>query len=81
MKDRAFKTLAGCPAVTENALSIAAVKVAKTVDMDTHTLFIGEVIAAETLKDGVPLAYEHYKTVKHGKTQKNASTFTPDIKS
>lgn len=77
----AFKTLAGCPAVTENALSITTVKVDKAVDMGTHTLFIGEVAAAETLKDGVPLTYEHYKTVKHGKTQKNAATFTPDIKS
>jgi ferric-chelate reductase [NAD(P)H] len=76
----AFKTLAGCPAVTENALSITTVKVDKTVDMDTHTLFIGEVIAAEALKDGVPLTYDHYKTVKHGKTQKNATTFTPDVK-
>jgi len=76
----AFKNLAGCPAVTENVLSIMTVKVEKAVDMDTHTLFIGEVTAAETLKDGVPLTYDHYKTVKHGKTQKNATTFTSDSK-
>ncbi|OGS56804.1 MAG: hypothetical protein A3J79_08590 [Elusimicrobia bacterium RIFOXYB2_FULL_62_6] len=74
----AFKTLGGCPAVTENALSIATVRVEKAVDIGTHTLFIGEVIAAETLKDGTPLTYEYYKAVKHGKTQKNATTFVAD---
>lgn len=74
----AFKTLAGCPAVTENALAALTVKVEKTVDMGTHTLFIGEVIAAETLKDGVPLTYNYYKAVKHGKTQKNATTYAPE---
>ncbi|MBU2573849.1 MAG: flavin reductase family protein [Elusimicrobia bacterium] len=74
----AFKTLAGCPAVTENALAIVTIRAAQAVDMGTHTLFIGEVIAAETLKDGVPLTYDHYKSVKHGKTQKNAATFMPE---
>jgi len=75
-----FKTLGGCPAVTEHSLSIATVKVNTAVDMATHTLFIGAVTAAETLKDGVPLTYEYYKTVKHGMTQKNATTFTPATK-
>lgn len=71
----AYKTLAGCPAVTENALAIAAVKVEQAVDVGTHTLFIGQVVAAEPLKDGAPLTYEYYKAVKHGKTQKNATTY------
>lgn len=76
----AHKRLGGCPAVTEHALSIFTVRVDRTVDMGTHTLFIGEVTAAETLKDGVPLTYEHYRTVMRGKTQKNATTFFPEAK-
>lgn len=71
----AHKFLGGCPAVTDHALSVFTVKVSKTVDMGTHTLFIGEVAAAETLKDGVPLTYDYYRNVMRGKTQKNATTY------
>jgi len=74
-KDISFKLLAGCPAVTENALAVLAVKTVSTLDMGTHTLFLGEVLAAETLKEGPALTYEYYKAVKHGKTHKNATTF------
>lgn len=70
-----FKTLAGCPAVTDHALSIFTVKACQSVDMRTHTLFFGEVIAAEILKEGPALTYEYYKSVKKGKTHKNATTF------
>lgn len=76
----AHKTLAGCPAVTENALAVMTVKTEQSVDVGTHTLFIGRVIAAETLKDGAPLTYDYYKAVKHGKTQKNATTYQEEAK-
>ncbi len=75
-----YKNLGGCPAITEYALSIFTVRVEKSVDMGTHTLFIGEAIAAETLKAGVALTYDYYKTVKRGKTQKNATTYSPEVK-
>jgi len=73
-----FKTLGGCPAVAENSLAIFTVRVGKKVDMDTHTIFIGAVTAAETLKDGPPLTYAYYKDVKRGKTQKNATTYAAE---
>lgn len=77
-KNRSFKALGGCPAVTENAISAFTVAVDRAVDMGTHTLFMGEVTAAETLREGPPLTYDYYKTVKHGRTQKNATTFAPE---
>ena len=73
-----YKLLGGCPAVTEHALAMFTVRVERTVDMGTHTLFIGEAIAGEKLKEGTPLTYDYYKNVKRGKTQKNATTYTPD---
>ncbi|MCX5786619.1 MAG: flavin reductase family protein [Elusimicrobia bacterium] len=66
----------GCPMVTENALSVFACKVVSSLDIGTHTLFIGEVYDAETLKDGTPLTYDYYRNAKKGKTQKNATTYT-----
>lgn len=76
----AHKTLAGCPAVTEHALAIFTVRVDSAVDMGTHTLFIGEAVAGEKLKDGTPLTYDHYKNVKRGKTHKNATTYAAEVK-
>ena len=70
-----FKMLGGCPAVTQHALAVFTVKVENTLDMGTHTLFLGPVLAAETLSAGPALTYEYYKAVKHGKTHKNATTF------
>ncbi|HAH30760.1 MAG TPA: flavin reductase [Elusimicrobia bacterium] len=72
----AHKFSDSCPIVTENALSVFACKVVSSLDIGTHTLFIGEVYDAETFKEGVPLTYEYYKIVKKGRTQKNATTYT-----
>lgn len=65
----------GCPLLTENALSVLACKVVSSLDIGTHTLFIGEVYDARMLKEGVPLTYDYYRSVKKGKTQKNATTY------
>ena len=72
------KVSEGCPMVTENALSVFACKVVSSLDIGTHTLFIGEVYDAETLNEGTPLTYDYYRNSKKGKTQKNATTYTPN---
>ncbi len=64
-----------CPMLTENALSVFACKVVSSLDIGTHTLFIGAVYDAYTLKEGVPLTYDYYRNIKKGKTQKNATTY------
>lgn len=69
------KDLAGCPVVTENALVVYTVKVENAVDMGTHTLFMGPVVEAETLRDAPALTYDYYKVINHGRTQKNATTY------
>lgn len=72
-----YRMLAGCPAVTQNALAVFTVKAESSVDMGTHTLFLGRVLEAETLAAGPALTYEYYKSVRRGKTHKNATTYSP----
>lgn len=65
----------GCPIVKENTLSYMEVHVVQTVDVGSHTLFIGLVenagICAQN--DDKPLTYEYYHTVIKGKTPKGAT--------
>lgn len=65
----------GLPIIRQHILSALEVEVEQTVDVGTHTLFIG------TVKDGIcmhpqpgqPLTYEYYHTVIKGKTPKGAT--------
>lgn len=64
----------GCPVVTEHTLSYMEVEVCQTVDVGTHTLFIGEVKDAGVLKqNGKALTYAYYHDVIKGKTPKGAT--------
>ncbi len=64
----------GCPVVTEHTLSYMEVEVQQTVDVGTHTLFIGEVKDAGVLKpQGTALTYAYYHNVIKGKTPKGAT--------
>lgn len=64
-----------CPIVTDNTLSFMEAKVINSIDVVTHTVFIGEVIAADILKQGIPLTYANYHLLKKGKSPKTAPTF------
>jgi flavin reductase (DIM6/NTAB) family NADH-FMN oxidoreductase RutF len=64
------------PAVLENTMDIFEIKTDKTVDLGTHTMFIGNAFSAEVLsEDGQPLTYRYYQTVMRGKTPRGATTF------
>ncbi len=65
----------GNPILEENSVAFMEVRVDKDVDLGTHTLFIGEVVDADTLNDGEPLTYAHYHLVKKGKAPKTAPTY------
>lgn len=58
----------GCPLVTENALAIFETKVIEEIDVGSHTVFIGEVVYAEVLKQGSPITYAYYHEIKKGKS-------------
>ena len=67
--------ITGCPLITEHALSVLEAEVIDLVDLGNHTVFIGNVINSEILKEGVPLTYQYYHTVLKGKSPPNAPTY------
>ncbi len=67
----------GAPVVVEHSLAYVEVEVEESVDVGTHTLFIGKVVDAKTLKEGEPMTYDYYHEVKNGSAPKTAPTYQP----
>jgi ferric-chelate reductase [NAD(P)H] len=65
----------GAPVFLDNATAYFEAKVIKEVDVGTHTIFIGEVVAAEVISDIPCLTYEHYHEVKRGTTPRTAPSY------
>jgi len=63
------------PVVIENATSYVEVRVDKEVDVGTHVLFIGEVVAADVVSQKVCMTYAYYQQVKRGVTPEAAPTY------
>ena len=68
----------GCPLVLEHALSVLEAKVIDQIDLGTHTIFIGNTVNAEVLKEGRPLTYRYYQDFLKGKAPATAPSFNPD---
>lgn len=47
-------------------------------ETETHTVFLGEVIAGEVLSEEEPMTYSYYHKVIKGKSPKNAPTYLPE---
>jgi ferric-chelate reductase [NAD(P)H] len=65
----------GAPVVLENAVAYLEVRVTKEVDVGTHTVFIGKLVAAEVLTEKECMTYEYYHQVKRGTTPKAAPVY------
>ncbi len=50
-------------------------RVVSSLDVHTHTIFIGEVEKAAILRDGTPLTYANYHNIKKGKSPDKAPSF------
>ena len=59
-------------------LAFLEVKVEKTTDVGTHTIFIGKVVNCGVVGDGEPMTYAFYHKVKKGKTPEKAPTYDKD---
>jgi ferric-chelate reductase [NAD(P)H] len=68
----------GAPVVLDNATACIEVKVTKEVDMGTHTIFIGEVVAGDVLTDKACMTYAYYHRVKRGTTPKAAPSYVAE---
>ena len=69
------KSITGSPLVLDHVSAIFDLKVNQIIDVGTHTLFIGEILASEKISEKKPITYDYYHKVVKGKTPQNAPTF------
>ncbi len=67
----------GSPIVLEHTLSALETKTINQIDLGTHTVFIGDVVGTETIKEGGPLTYRYYHENLKGKTPPAAPSYEP----
>ncbi|MFC1675638.1 rubredoxin [Planctomycetota bacterium] len=68
--------IAGPPIVLDNTVAFIEAEVTNAIDVETHTLFIGRIIACETIDNSkVPMTYNYYREVKGGRTPRTAATY------
>jgi flavin reductase (DIM6/NTAB) family NADH-FMN oxidoreductase RutF len=65
----------GAPIVLDHAIAYAEVEVIKEFHVDTHTIFVGEVVDAEILTDEEPMTYAYYHEIKRWATPETAPTY------
>lgn len=70
----------GAPIVLDNTLSYLEARVINQMDVVTHTIFIGEIVAAEVVNEGEPMTYAYYHLVRRGTTPKTAPTYIQEKK-
>jgi len=64
----------GAPVLLEHTVGYLEAEVISSLDVETHTLFIGKVINAEVLSDEESMTYAYYQQVKRGATPPSAPT-------
>ena len=65
----------GVPIVLENVIGYLEAELIDSLDVGTHTVFIGKVISAEIIEDKEPITYAYYRNIKGGKAPKTAPTY------
>jgi len=68
------------PVVTDNTLAYLEARIVQEVDAGTHTIFLGELVGADVLKEGEPMTYAYYHQVKRGTTPKTAPVYVEEKK-
>ncbi len=63
------------PIVTDHTLAYLEARVIQELDVGTHTIFVGELVGADVLKEGEPMTYAYYHQVKRGTTPKTAPSY------
>jgi len=68
------------PVVTDNTLAYLEARVIQEVDVGTHTIFIGELVGADVIREGEPMTYAYYHQVKRGTTPEAAPSYVKEKK-
>lgn len=66
--------------VISDACGYIVCKVINKMETSTHTVFLGEAVAADELKKEKPMTYAYYHQVVKGKSPKNAPTYIEEKK-
>ncbi len=61
--------------ILKKAVGYLQCKLIKQMEVATHTIFLGEVIASDKISDSEPMTYAYYHKVKNGKSPKKAPTY------
>ena len=73
--DKVDYSVKGMMPIVDNAAAYIVCEVEKTLETDTHTVFLGKVTDADVLENKPPMTYAYYHNVVKGKTAKNAPTY------
>lgn len=70
--------MTGAPILLEHTSGFLEAEVIKSIDIETHMLFIGRVVDAEVISNEEPMTYSHYHKVKKGLVPKTAPTYSKE---
>lgn len=65
----------GVPIITEHSLACLEARVINSMDLGSHTIFVGEVAEMVSLGDGKAMTYSYYHEIKGGLSPKTAPTY------
>ncbi len=68
----------GAPIVLQDSIAFMEANVVQSMDVGTHTIFVGELADAAVIQDHEPMTYAYYHRIKGGKSPKNAPTYQAD---
>jgi rubredoxin/flavin reductase (DIM6/NTAB) family NADH-FMN oxidoreductase RutF len=60
------KGVTGAPIQSEKSIGYLEAEVINSIDLETHTVFIGKVINSEVFNDDEPMTYAYYHQIKRG---------------
>lgn len=72
-------TILGDPYTPECSAAMLACEVTQTLDVGTHTLFVGKLCDACVLSDATPMTYAYYHNSLKGKTPPKASSYVKTV--
>lgn len=75
---KCIKLTTDTPIIADHTIACIELKLKNSLDVNTHTIFIGEVIESKILSDKKPMTYDYYHKVKGGKSPKNAPTYVKE---
>jgi flavin reductase (DIM6/NTAB) family NADH-FMN oxidoreductase RutF/rubredoxin len=68
------------PIILDHTLAYLEAKVLNQIEVGTHTIFLGEVVGGDVVKEGDPMTYAYYHQVKRGTTPQSAPSYVEETK-